>query len=290
MSTIIPNEVIITKRRRKQSKPREILRITRDDRDSKSKDSISDDMIVDDQYDNIVPEGVFPNVELSDFYNNEFVGLLGVGSPPQYFTVVFDTGSSDVWLPGSKCKTCANHKSFDSESSTTYAIVGKGKNKESFKISYGSGSVKGIVASDYLSISTLTLPDVVFGEVTTEDEAISSFDMDGICGLAFDGLAVITTPSLLLNIKNNYPHLSQSFSMYLSSDPDDHTKPSKIIFGSYDLSIVGENAQFFYSPVVRYTDVLTYWTVALTAFEVGSSGVFTTASAVNVAFSICAYG
>lgn len=33
-----------------------------------------------------------PNVELSDFYNNEFVGVIGVGSPPQLFTVVFDTG------------------------------------------------------------------------------------------------------------------------------------------------------------------------------------------------------
>ena len=34
-----------------------------------------------------------PNVELSDFYNNEFVGTIGVGSPPQLFTVVFDTGT-----------------------------------------------------------------------------------------------------------------------------------------------------------------------------------------------------
>ena len=67
--------------------------------------------------------------------------------------------------------------------------------------------------------------------------------MDGICGLAFDGLAVITTPSLLQSVKANYPHLSQSFSMYLSSDPDDSTHPSKIIFGDYDLSIVGPSAQ-----------------------------------------------
>lgn len=31
-------------------------------------------------------------VVLSDYYNNEFVGTIGVGTPPQYFTVVFDTG------------------------------------------------------------------------------------------------------------------------------------------------------------------------------------------------------
>lgn len=33
-----------------------------------------------------------PTIELSDFYNNEFVGTIGIGSPPQYFTVIFDTG------------------------------------------------------------------------------------------------------------------------------------------------------------------------------------------------------
>ena len=38
------------------------------------------------------PHSEFPNVVLSDYYNNEFVGSLGVGIPPQYFIVVFDTG------------------------------------------------------------------------------------------------------------------------------------------------------------------------------------------------------
>ena len=234
--------------------------------------------------------GDFPHIELSDYYNNEFVGALGVGTPAQYFTVVFDTGSSDIWLPGEKCKTCGDHKYFDSTQSSTYSTVGKGKNKESFKISYGSGGVKGIVATDTVTLSTITLPNVVFGEVTSEDEAISSFDMDGICGLAFDGLAVITTPSLLQSVKANYPHLSQSFSMYLSSDPDDEMTPSKIIFGDYDLGIVGEEAQFFYSPIVRYTDVLTYWTVGMKSFVVGTSNQFMGANNVEVAFSVCSYG
>ena len=44
--------------------------------------------------------------------------------------------------------------------------IQQGKNKESFKISYGSGSVKGIVASDTITLSTIVLPNVVFGEVT----------------------------------------------------------------------------------------------------------------------------
>lgn len=38
------------------------------------------------------PRNEFPKVILSDYYNNEFVGNLGIGTPSQFFTVVFDTG------------------------------------------------------------------------------------------------------------------------------------------------------------------------------------------------------
>ena len=43
------------------------------------------------------PHSEFPNVVLSDYYNNEFVGSLGVGVPPQYFIVVFDTGEYTLY-------------------------------------------------------------------------------------------------------------------------------------------------------------------------------------------------
>ena len=161
-----------------------------------------------------------------------------------------------------------------------------------FTISYGSGDIAGSIATDVITLSTLILPGIIFGEVAKEDSAISGFDMDGIVGLAFNGLAAVTTSGILDNIELNYENtsLTKSFSLYLSSDPDDHTKPSKIMFGYYDLSIVSENALFFYTPVVRYTSLLTYWTVAMTGFEIGTTDQFTTADDVSVIFSVCTYG
>lgn len=50
---------------------------------------------------------------LADFYNNQYVGSVGIGTPPQYLTVVMDTGSSDLWIPGMGCTACGHHNTFD---------------------------------------------------------------------------------------------------------------------------------------------------------------------------------
>jgi hypothetical protein len=49
-------------------------------------------------------------LELKDYYNNQYVGQIGVGTPPQMMSVVFDTGSSDIWIPGRGCTECGNHQ------------------------------------------------------------------------------------------------------------------------------------------------------------------------------------
>lgn len=52
-------------------------------------------------------------ITLVDYYNNQYVGMIGIGSPPQYLSVVMDTGSSDLWIPGMGCTACGNHATFD---------------------------------------------------------------------------------------------------------------------------------------------------------------------------------
>jgi hypothetical protein len=233
-------------------------------------------------------------VELSDYYNNEYVGVLGVGTPPQYLTVVFDTGSSDVWFPSSSCTTCGQHNTFDTETSMTFSDVDDANELEIFHINYGSGGVYGNIVHDTLTIGNITLDDIRLGLATAEDEAIASFDMDGICGLAFYGLASITYPTILESITDQYPNLTNSFSIFLSSDPDDHTKLSRIMFGGYNLSIVSDNATFFYTPVTNKYNVPTYWTVSMTGFEIGDAASgkvdYTSLSAVDIVFSACEYG
>jgi len=209
-------------------------------------------------------------VFLEDYFNNQYIGDIGVGSPPQYLRMVFDTGSSDLWIPGGKYVDYGElHNKFESSKSLTYTPVGEAK---SFVIQYGTGLVTGFEAVDNFLVGDLVCKGVHFGEVSYEDIPVSKFRMDGIAGLAFRGLSVLTTPTLLELIFEQNPSIPKLFSIFFSNDPDYLDSPSHIWFGGYDLAIVGDNATWHFTPVIQrdYGD-LKYWGVKMTGFQLVGS-------------------
>lgn len=85
------------------------------------------------------------------FFKNQYFGYLDIGTPPQTFTVVFDTGSSNLWVPCKGCnaisEACNFHKTFDCDSSKTCV-----KSNKLISIQYGTGSVKGLVYYDLVCV------------------------------------------------------------------------------------------------------------------------------------------
>ncbi|KAI6013047.1 Asp-domain-containing protein [Pisolithus marmoratus] len=95
---------------------------------------------------------------------------LGSPPPPQTFKVILDTGdaistvtpSSNLWIPSIQCKSiaCFLHAEYDSVSSERYK-----PNGSVYSVQYGTGSAKGFVSQDTLTIGDLPEPGLTFAFV-----------------------------------------------------------------------------------------------------------------------------
>ena len=57
---------------------------------------------------------------LDNFFNIQIYANILIGSNRQKFPLIFDSGSSWVWVGHDLCNTCANKSKLDSNSSTTF--------------------------------------------------------------------------------------------------------------------------------------------------------------------------
>jgi len=153
------------------------------------------------------------HVDITDFSNAQYFIETQVGTPPQTFTVVPDTGSSNLWMYAEGCVAipCWYHARFDNTKSSTYVADG-----QDFDILYGSGGIKGTVGHDVARIGGIEAT-MGFGEVT-EVSGVSFYAsmMSGILGLAYDTISVDALPTFM----DNASIKDKSFSMYLHANPD----------------------------------------------------------------------
>ncbi|XP_064237086.1 napsin-A-like isoform X2 [Aotus nancymaae] len=129
-------------------------------------------------------------VPLSKFLDAQYFGEIGLGTPPQNFTVTFDTGSSNLWVPSKRCHLssvpCWFHHRFNPNASSSFQ-----PNGTKFTIEYGTGRVDGILSEDKLTIGGIKGASVTFGEALWESSLVFTLSRpDGILGLGFPILAV----------------------------------------------------------------------------------------------------
>ena len=176
--------------------------------------------------------------------------------------MVLDTGSSNLWVPGSDCSSiaCFLHSKYDSSASSTFK-----KNGTEFEIRYGSGSLSGFVSQDTLQIGDLKVKGQDFAEATSEPGLAFAFGrFDGILGLGYDTISVNKMVPPFYNMLNQKLLDEPVFAFYLG-DTNKEGDNSEATFGGVDKShYTGELTKI---PLRRKA----YWEVDLDSITFGDS-------------------
>lgn len=167
-------------------------------------------------------------VPITNFMNAQYFSEITIGTPPQTFKVVLDTGSSNLWVPSQKCGSiaCYLHQTYDSSASSSYH-----KNGTKFEIRYGSGELSGFVSNDDVHIGDLVIKKQDFAEATNEPGLAFAFGrFDGILGLGYDTISVNKIVPPFYNMVNQGLLDEPVFAFYLadSAEGDD---ASEVTFG-----------------------------------------------------------
>ncbi|KAG9485395.1 gastricsin-like [Eleutherodactylus coqui] len=194
----------------------------------------------------------------SMYFDTYYYGPISIGTPPQNFLVLFDTGSSNLWVPSTYCTStaCTNHHVFNPSQSSTYT-----SNGQRFNMGYGGGnvasSVTGLFGYDTVYIQGLTIPNQEFGLTITEPSGNFYYSpFDGILGLAYPGLSVGGATTVMQGILQDNLLNQPIFSVYLGS------QSGEVIFGGVDTNLY--TGQINWAPL---SDQL-YWQVALQEFSI----------------------
>uniref|UniRef100_A0A4X2JWK6 Peptidase A1 domain-containing protein n=1 Tax=Vombatus ursinus TaxID=29139 RepID=A0A4X2JWK6_VOMUR len=203
-------------------------------------------------------------VPLSNYLDAQYYGEIGLGTPPQNFSVIFDTGSSNLWVPSRRCNFfslgCWFHHRYDPKASSSFR-----PNGTQFSIRYGAGRLDGILSEDVLTIGGVGGAPLVFGEALWEPSlAFALAHFDGILGLGFPTLAVAGVQPPLDTLMALGLLDQPVFSFYLNRDPE-AVPGGEVILGGSDPSLYIPPLIFL--PVTRPA----YWQIHVDRVTVGHS-------------------
>ena len=184
------------------------------------------------------------SLDLYNYQNLQHYGYVKIGD--QELPVMFDTGSTRTWIASIDCysRGCNKHQKYDPYNSSTFKSL-----EISFELEYGSGSIRGQLATETLVLDNLVLHDIEIGLVTLEIGQV--FDKIPFAGII--GLSPNKHPSSFLQQLISQLHIS-IISISLSQDP--------YTLGYISFGTAG-------APTMQKSISNDYWEIELSEFYIG---------------------
>ncbi|KAL6478870.1 hypothetical protein MHYP_G00123030 [Metynnis hypsauchen] len=195
---------------------------------------------------------------MTNYADSTYYGVISVGTPPQSFKVLFDTGSSNLWVDSVYCTTqaCTTHTQFNPQESSTYQAT-----SQTFYLPYGAGSLDGKFGYDTVTLSGITITSQEIGLSTNEPgENFVVAQFDGILGLAYPSIAAGNQTPLFDTMIEQGLLEQDLFAVYLS--PNEQSG-SEVAFGGVDQNMY--QGAIYWTPVTAET----YWQIGIQEFQIG---------------------
>ncbi|KAG1902677.1 aspartic peptidase domain-containing protein [Suillus fuscotomentosus] len=195
--------------------------------------------------------------------DSSYSGVVSIGTPPQNFNLVLDTGSSDLWVATTSCTSCGSDvPEFNTSKSSTYKAT-----SSPLEIDYGSGSAQGTVAQDSVTFGSFEMSQELLA-VSSVTPGLTGDGLSGIMGLGFTSISALqTTPfwEALYNANNLSEPL---FSFYLERYVNQANQISAAPGGVFTLG--GTNSSL-YNGSIEYLDLTgppSYWLLTVSSVTV----------------------
>jgi len=176
--------------------------------------------------------------------------------------VVFDTGSTNIWVASDLCKSgsCAKkgRRRYNHTASFSYSPPKQGIQ---LTVEFGTGKIRGPQAVDEFHIGPFTIANQTFGMIEAEEGSVfDDVPFEGILGLAFPSMSAHGVLPFFDNIVRQKVLKNNEFAFYFSLDSP---TANAILWGGVDPAFYTGSIEYF--PVVEPF----YWSVELISFMIG---------------------
>lgn len=219
---------------------------------------------------------------INDIDLSELAVKVQIGTPPQEFTLLFDTGSADTWVPSTRCLPshgCPEFlRRYNATASSTYHSL-----EDKLLITYGIGNAEGNYFKDVISFveddtlvihsQTMATVDKTVGPLSNQDETT---DVDHVL---LDGILGAGLPAGTVRYMENQGEQYDPFPIALykaglipnpvfsvSMATDEETITGRLLLGDVDHEST-EAEKFIYTNLVNSNNNPVRWTVNISGFQ-----------------------